>query len=76
MVSRNLSFQGKTTLANINSLPLIVLTRFWNYDTLNLEAYLTLSTKQKYETKVSKVSNESNKRQTNTISSIKQAVKV
>ena len=54
---------------------MIVITRFWNYDTLNLEAYLTLSAKQKYQTKVSKVSNESNKCQTNTISSIKQAFK-
>ena len=73
MVSRNFSFQGKITLANINPLPLIIITRFWNCDTLNLEAYLTLSTEQKYQTKVSKVSNESNKCWINTSSSIKQS---
>ena len=74
MVSRNFSFQGKITLANINPLPLIIITRFWNCDTLNLEAYLTLSTEQKYQTKVSKVSDESIKCQINTTSSIKQSI--
>lgn len=61
MVSRNPSFQGEITLANIDPLPVTIMTRFSDYDTLYLHVYLLISIQQKHQTKVLKVSNESSK---------------